>query len=204
MGQKPKWHSEQLNQYISDLNRTIRSISNLDNYHATNHFTSDIADTGSFAQNFGGSNSFNASTIQNDTINVQRQLHNFSSSFAETVSGAALTIHAALTAAEHQNVPKINRDENNATIDFWMLLLIVMYCIVVLGGVFGNASLLVTLFTQSSARLRNPLLVALCLADLMVTSIAAPTTVVATVLNARQTIISTIICKVIHFLQVNF
>lgn len=88
--------------------------------------------------------------------------------------------------------------------DYWMLLLIVLYVIIILGGIFGNASLIVTLYTQSSARLRNPLLVALCMADLMVTGISAPISVITLILTTKGSFsLSTLICGLISFMQVS-
>lgn len=226
MGQHPKWHTEQLNRYISDLSKSIHSFRSLDNYHSNQHFTSnDIANdrNGNFLQsltsNSNGNNvasSDSLSTLSATTTTtttsflnntqhllIRRQLHNFSSSFVERLSDA---IQSALS-TEHANssAAKLNEHENDGSIisNYWLVLLIILYCVVVLGGIFGNASLIVTLFTQSSARLRNPLLVALCLADLMVTGVAAPLTVVALILDARKSITSTIICKLIHFVQVS-
>lgn len=230
MGQHPKWHTEQLNRYISDLSKSIHSFRSLDNYHSNQHYTSnDNANdrSGNFLQSLtSNSNSNNVvivassdslstlstatttttTSILNNTQHslVRRQLQNFSSSFVERLSDA---IQSALT-TEHANssAVNLNEHENDASIisNYWLVLLIILYCVVVLGGIFGNASLIVTLFTQSSARLRNPLLVALCLADLMVTGVAAPLTVVALVFDARKTITSTLICKLIHFIQVSF
>lgn len=232
MGQHPKWHAEQLNRYISDFSKTIHSISSLDNYHSDNHYTSNgIANerSGNFVQNspVNSRHSADASdslsplstTIQlNNRLEslTRRQLQNIPSSFVDRFSDAiqsALTSNQqAAAATTNLSATKISNDEHVAAIvdedasiitNYWMLLLIVLYCIVVLGGIFGNASLIVTLFTQSSARLRNPLLVALCIADLMVTGLAAPLTVVALFLDARKTIISTLICRIIHFAQVS-
>lgn len=222
MGQNPKWHTEKLNRYISDISKTIHSISSLDNYHSNNHFApSDTANdkSSNFVQNLTNSNSgsvasssdslspLSATALSNRTLQsfTRRQFHNLSGTFADSLSNA---IQSALTAeGQHVNATdaKLGDDENNASIitNYWMLLLIVLYCFVALGGIFGNASLIVTLFTQSSARLRNPLLVALCLADLMVTGIAAPLTCIALVLDARKTITTTLICKLIHFAQVS-
>lgn len=168
-----------------------------------------------------------SSTVLNNTLHsiTRRQLYNFSSSFVERLSDA---IQSALTstvnveqrppeyanasvsklitsAAEQQsNVDGAAANDDSIISNYWLLLLIILYCVVVLGGIFGNASLIVTLFTQSSARLRNPLLVALCLADLIVSGVAAPLTVVALILDAHKTITSTIICKLIHFAQVSW
>lgn len=227
MGQNPKWHTEQLNRYISDFSKTIHSISSLDNYHSNNHYTSSgIANDGSgnFVQNLANSNSDSVSSdslsplstttlLNNQRIHslTRQQLHNFSNTFVDRFSDV---IQSALTSDQqaviNTSVAKLNNNEQHTNDDddgsiisnYWMLLLIVLYFVVVLGGIFGNASLIVTLFTQSSARLRNPLLVALCLADLMVTGVAAPLTVVALFLDARKTITSTLICRIIHFAQV--
>lgn len=221
MGQNSKWHTEQLNRYISDFSKTIHSIRSLDNYHSNNQLSSsDTANdkANNFVHNLTNSNSnsvtspdplssLSTTTLLNNTVQsfTHRQLHNFSSSFTDKFSDA---IQSALTSEGQQantsDAKQSDNDENNATIitNYWMLLLIVLYFVVVLGGIFGNFSLIVTLFTQSSARLRNPLLVALCLADLMVTGIAAPLTCIALILDARKTITSTLICKFIHFAQV--
>lgn len=85
-----------------------------------------------------------------------------------------------------------------------IVLLIILYCIVVFGGVFGNASLVITLCTQTSSRLRNPLLVALCLADLLVTGVSAPLTIVALAMAHQTWTLPSISCKTIYFLQVSF
>lgn len=254
MGQNSKWHAEQLNRYISDLSKTIHSISSIDNYHSGNHLTSDTTNDKNFVHNLNNSsNSSNSSSgsgssatsvsssdplsplstaaLLNNTLHslTRRQLHNFSSSsFVERLSDAiqsaltsdplgkqadsfntvttttsnTTTITTAAVAAASDQANEHENDDGSIILNYWMLLLIVLYCIVVLGGIFGNASLIVTLFTQSSARLRNPLLVALCLADLMVTGVSAPLTVVALILDARKTITSTFICKLMHFMQV--
>lgn len=178
--------------------------------------------------------SLSSSTVLNNTLHsiTRRQLYNFSSSFVERLSDviqSALTStanNAEQRPPEYANtsvsklITTTAQQESNVNVDdigsvtaandgsiisnYWLLLLIILYCVVVLGGIFGNASLIVTLFTQSSARLRNPLLVALCLADLIVTGVAAPLTVVALILDAHKTFTSTIICKLIHFAQVSF
>lgn len=172
------------------------------------------------------------STHLNNTLHsiTRRQLYNFTSSFVERLSDviqSALTsaanaeqrppreyanasVSKLITTAQQESNAGVVDDIANATAandgsiisNYWLLLLIILYCVVVLGGIFGNASLIITLFTQSSARLRNPLLVALCLADLIVSGVAAPLTVVALILDAHKTITSTLICKLIHFAQV--
>lgn len=141
---------------------------------------------------------------------AEKQIHNFSNSFAEKLSDA---IQLALTSS-NQRLNKVGsstsngiendyNDDMSISSNYWMMLLIVLYFVVVLGGIFGNASLIITLYTQSSARLRNPLLVALCLADLMVTGVAAPLTIVTLILMSQKTITSPIVCRFIYFMQVS-
>lgn len=84
-----------------------------------------------------------------------------------------------------------------------VVLLVILYCIVVFGGVFGNASLVITLCTQTPTRFRNPLLVALCLADLMVSGVSAPLTIVALALANQTWSLTVTSCKIIYFMQVN-
>lgn len=83
-----------------------------------------------------------------------------------------------------------------------VLLLVLLYAIVIGSGVFGNASLLLTICTQTSARFRNPLLVALCVADLMVASVAAPLTLLAMMAVQQRWSLSPLECKSIYFMQV--
>lgn len=84
-----------------------------------------------------------------------------------------------------------------------VLLLTLLYTLVIGGGVFGNASLLLTVLTQTSARFRNPLLVALCVADLMVAAVAAPLTLFALLAMQQRWSLSTFQCKSIYFMQVS-
>ena len=58
-----------------------------------------------------------------------------------------------------------------------LLSLIILYGIVVFSGVCGNSTLLISLCSQSTTRVKNPLLLALCAADLLVTMVSAPLTV---------------------------
>lgn len=151
-------------------------------------------------------------TFQNQIFEpfAQQQIHNFSETIVEKLSNA---LQLALISEQRLNETTTstltsNANENNAnnggdiSISSNYLLLIILYVVIVIGGVFGNASLIITLYTQSSARLRNPLLVALCLADLMVTGVSAPLTIVTLMLMVRNAITSTIVCKLIYFIQV--
>jgi hypothetical protein len=87
-------------------------------------------------------------------------------------------------------------NENTASIT-----LIVVYGLVIISGIFGNVTLLVTLCSQSSSRLRNPLLLALCLADLLITAVAAPWSLV-NAWNGSWSIVNAS-CKAFHYVQVS-
>lgn len=125
-----------------------------------------------------------------------------------TINSTGTFVHN-LTDAIYNNLQLNNSAtaDVTATWDWWFFLLASLYFIVVFGGVFGNASLIITLYTQSSARLRNPLLVAVCAADLFVSGIAAPVSIVTLAMLLQQksawTIPSTLACKSTHFLQVS-
>lgn len=195
MGQDSIWHLQQLNQYVSVFN-------------------SSLSDSSSSS----GSTS-NGSAIRHHHHHQQQQHNNTSSlsvsaqTIAERLTAAAasqltLTTTSSGTATTTQStIFSGDIDDGTDTIIWnnWLLLLIILYCIVVFGGIFGNASLVITLYTQSSTRLRNPLLVALCLADLMVTGVAAPLTVVTLVLMVRRSwsYSSVYVCKSIYFMQVS-
>lgn len=99
--------------------------------------------------------------------------------------------------------------ENDAAVSsgaWWeaapVVLLVLLYAIVIGSGVFGNASLLLTVCTQTSARFRNPLLVALCIADLLVAGAAAPMTMLAMVAVQQRWSLSALECKGVYFMQV--
>ncbi|GAB0089121.1 uncharacterized protein DMENIID0001_036120 [Sergentomyia squamirostris] len=79
------------------------------------------------------------------------------------------------------------------------LALLGSYCTVIFVGVFGNASIVVTLCAQG--RLRNPLLVALCVADLVVSGIAAPLSIVSMAFNYSTWSLPLAACKVISFIK---
>lgn len=207
MGQESKWHHQQLNQYSSDLRNSIQNAYNYNLISSYNKSKNEIVDGFEvIANNFN--NNANISSIQTSLLNEntfgKSLTLNFSSPLFERLSNL---IHSPLTADSSLSNNASNGDYNdNESIlsDYWMWLLIVLYVIVILGGIFGNASLIITLYTQSSARLRNPLLVALCLADLMVTGISAPLTVVTLIFATQHSLSSTtFICRLIYFMQVS-
>ncbi|SPP86109.1 uncharacterized protein LOC117588095 [Drosophila guanche] len=93
-------------------------------------------------------------------------------------------------------------DSENAISSLTLLLLAVSYGLVVFGGVVGNSTLVLTLCSASSVRLRNPLLLAVCIADLLVTGISAPVTLLNLAMNRRTRSLPLVLCKVIHYIQV--
>lgn len=89
-----------------------------------------------------------------------------------------------------------------------LLTLIILYGIVIFGGVVGNSTLLISLCSQSTTRVKNPLLLALCTADLLVSLVSAPISIVGVILRMQSRTMSTVVvnigCKLFHFLQVSF
>lgn len=87
-----------------------------------------------------------------------------------------------------------------------LLTLIILYGIVIFGGVVGNSTLLISLCSQSTSRVKNPLLLALCTADLLVSLVSAPITIVGVILRMQSRTMSLVVvnigCKVFHYLQV--
>ena len=88
-----------------------------------------------------------------------------------------------------------------------LLTLIIFYGIVIFGGVVGNSTLLISLCSQSTTRVKNPLLLALCTADLLVCLVSAPISIVGVILRMQSRTMSVFIvnigCKVFHYLQVS-
>lgn len=83
-----------------------------------------------------------------------------------------------------------------------LVVLIICYGIVVFSGVCGNSTLLVSL---CSSRLKNPLLLALCFADLLVSIISAPITIITLILKQNQTLpwsMRNSGCYAFHYMQV--
>lgn len=86
-----------------------------------------------------------------------------------------------------------------------LLILIILYGIIVFSGICGNSTLLISLCSQSTTRVKNPLLLALCAADLLVTLVSAPLTIIGILLRQSRTLsflITNIGCKVFHYMQV--
>jgi hypothetical protein len=86
-----------------------------------------------------------------------------------------------------------------------LLALIILYGIFVFSGVVGNSTLLVSLCSQSTTRVKNPLLLALCAADLLVTIASAPLTIIGVLLRQSRTLsfsMANVGCKVFHYMQV--
>lgn len=86
-----------------------------------------------------------------------------------------------------------------------LLAIIILYGIVIFSGVCGNSTLLISLCSQSTTRVKNPLLLALCVADLMVSLISAPITIVGVILRHSRTMsfsLANVGCKAFHYMQV--
>ncbi|XP_017471468.1 PREDICTED: C-X-C chemokine receptor type 4-like [Rhagoletis zephyria] len=96
----------------------------------------------------------------------------------------------------------INCKEANSISSLTLLIMIISFGLVIFGGVLGNATLLLTLCSASKVRMRNPLLLAVCLADLLVTAISAPVTFLNVALNYKSNSLPLTICKIIHYVQV--
>lgn len=94
-------------------------------------------------------------------------------------------------------------DSEHAIPSFTILLLAISYGLVVFGGVVGNSTLVLTLCSASSVRLRNPLLLAVCVADLLVTGISAPVTLLNLAMNRGTRSLPLALCKLIHYVQVS-
>uniref|UniRef100_A0A1A9WV41 G-protein coupled receptors family 1 profile domain-containing protein n=1 Tax=Glossina brevipalpis TaxID=37001 RepID=A0A1A9WV41_9MUSC len=76
-----------------------------------------------------------------------------------------------------------------------------LYGLVVIYGVLGNASLILTLRSAHFVRLRNPLLLAVCSADFLVTGISAPITLLNIAMNQKTNSLTLVIFKIINFAQ---
>ncbi|KAH8281216.1 hypothetical protein KR044_011655 [Drosophila immigrans] len=83
-----------------------------------------------------------------------------------------------------------------------ILMLAISYGLVVFGGVVGNSTFVLTLCSASSVRLRNPLLLGVVIADLLVTGISAPVTLLNLAMNRGTRSLPILLCKLIHFVQI--
>jgi hypothetical protein len=82
-----------------------------------------------------------------------------------------------------------------------LLVLISLYGVVLVVGVVGNSLVAVVLCTQQTARMRNNLLLSVCMSDLLVCVLSAPLTAASnTYYNVWM--LSHIACKLTAFLQV--
>lgn len=88
----------------------------------------------------------------------------------------------------------------NKRLAFFILLAV--YLLVIVGGVLGNGSILMTLFTSGRVP-RNPLLVALCFSDFFVSGISAPITVSTSAFIQHSWRAGPTTCKTMYFLQVS-
>lgn len=99
------------------------------------------------------------------------------------------------TDANHSDI--LTDDEENS-----FSFIFIIYGVVIFFGVLGNASLFITIYIQPSGRPKNPLLAALCMADLLVVGISAPLTLFKITLKHHPWFITETGCKAIYLLQV--
>lgn len=203
MGQISIWHLRHLNQHISLSSNNRTSIFN-------NSIINNLSNNA-----YNGSNSSITNASVNRIINnesslpdssILEQLQNFSIATAEKLSYFLQSTTQATSFATGDDTTPTTATAEAADTTIWSnwLFLLIIICITI-GGVFGNASLIMSLYTQSSARLRNPLLVGLCVADLMVTGVSAPLTIVTLIMITQNEWIhsSVFTCKSIYFMQVS-
>ncbi|GLV43136.1 uncharacterized protein CBL_14185 [Carabus blaptoides fortunei] len=81
------------------------------------------------------------------------------------------------------------------------MTMISLYCVVLVVGVLANASLAISVCGQQSSRNKSPLLLSLCLADLLVCCLSAPITVCFTLLASKPWPFTAPWCKLAFFLQ---
>lgn len=84
---------------------------------------------------------------------------------------------------------------------FMFFILLTVYLLVIVGGVLGNGSILMTLFTSGRVP-RNPLLVVLCLSDFFVSGLSAPITVITSAFVQNSWSAGPRTCMTMYFLQV--
>lgn len=105
---------------------------------------------------------------------------------------------------QHLNTNNSTNNDHNWFNSDALLILFVLYAIVIFGGIFGNASLVISICAQKSGRLRKPLLFALCVADLLVVGVSAPLSIVLLSLAYDPWPLQLVGCKAIHYLRVRF
>lgn len=102
---------------------------------------------------------------------------------------------AAATLAATDELEWLNRR-------FMFFILLSVYLLVIVGGVLGNGSILMTLFTSGRVP-RNPLLVVLCLSDFFVSGLSAPITVITSAFVHNPWSAGPRTCMTMYFLQVS-
>jgi hypothetical protein len=118
-----------------------------------------------------------------------------------------ITKSATANASATLDSDSFEYDANSELISSLSLLtLIILYGIVVFSGICGNSTLLISLCSQSQARVKNPLLLALCTADLLVSLVSAPISIVGVILRMQSRTMSFMVvnigCKIFYYLQV--
>lgn len=133
---------------------------------------------------------------------LQAIITNESTTFVHNASVRRLQQHVVVTNDANHHLPTVYSSS-----DIWfesapVVLLFIVYFLVIVSGVFGNTTLMLTICTQTGARFRNPLLVAMCVADLMVTGVSAPTTILIMVMVQQRWSVPSLACRAAWFVQV--
>jgi len=82
-----------------------------------------------------------------------------------------------------------------------LLVLVSLYGVVLVVGVVGNSMVAVVLCTQQTARMRNNLMLSVCVSDLLVCALSGPLAAASNTYH-NVWILSHIACKLTAFLQV--
>lgn len=81
-----------------------------------------------------------------------------------------------------------------------LLVLVSLYGVVLVVGVVGNSMVAVVLCTQQTARMRNNLMLSVCVSDLLVCALSGPLAAASNTYHVWM--LSHIACKLTAFLQV--
>ncbi|KAJ9584209.1 hypothetical protein L9F63_021444, partial [Diploptera punctata] len=81
-----------------------------------------------------------------------------------------------------------------------VLVLVCLYGVVLVAGVVGNSMVAVVMCTQQTARMRNNLMLSVCVSDLLVCALSGPLTAASNTYN-NVWILNHVACKLTAFLQ---
>ncbi|PSN52864.1 hypothetical protein C0J52_14469 [Blattella germanica] len=84
---------------------------------------------------------------------------------------------------------------------FELLALVSLYGIILVAGVVGNSMVAVVMCTQQTARMRNNLMLSVCVSDLLVCALSGPLAAASNTYN-NVWILNAVACKLTAFLQI--